>query len=285
MPFYLLTFRPHTSEFTLMDTFFTIVKPQLDDNPNILNYAIVVEKDGTVNRHVHSLVEFKETKSKNNPLKQFYNKNIFKQFNQMMKNILTNVKWAKDDRKLKDTQEDFLYTLGYVLKEVGANRRFYTFSEEQCVKAIDYYYQTQKIDKSQPEENDLKIMTPKNIHSSIYDFCKKKEIKKIKYPEYLRTQMRKEGYMFSQVNKVQESMTELDVFMNPDDYQDDEDTDTITTYHELQEKVSQQDDLIKTLQKQLKQIYYATKDHTHLQHINKMTEYQYYFSDDSDDDA
>lgn len=230
MPFYLLTFRPQPSEFTLLDTFYTIVKPQLQDNPNVLRYAIVVEKDGTIDRHCHTFVEFKETKSKGNQLTQFYNKKVFNDFREMFKNTLTKAHCAFDNKKVKDTKEDFLHTLGYVLKEVECIRREYTFSEEDCVEAIEYYYQHKKIDKSKPVETDLKIMTSKNIHVNILDYCKKHDMRP-RDRELVQLSMTKAGYMFSQVN-VKNTFQEIDVHMNPDDYED-KVPEELQTYSEL----------------------------------------------------
>lgn len=220
MPFYLLTFRPQPSEYTLLDTFYTIIKPQLDDNKNILQYAIVVEKDNTIDRHCHTLVEFKETKSKGNQLKSFYNKQVFKDFKLMLKNVLTNPIWGFDDKQVKDTREDYLYTLGYIFKEIQCHRRHYTIPEEDCVEAIEYYYQMRKIDKSKPSENDLRVMTSKNIHINVYDFCKKNELRP-RDKEKVQLSMIKSGYMFSQV-RIKNTFEELDIHMNPDDYDDDE---------------------------------------------------------------
>lgn len=216
MPFYLLTFRPQPTDFSLLNTFFTVLKPQLNDNPNVLNYACVIEKDNTINRHCHTLVEFKQTKTKDNQLKRFYNNKVFKDFNKMLKNVLTNERWAKDDRKLKDTQEDFLHVLGYVFKEVEGNKRFYTFKEQQIVDALEYYYQRERIDKSQPEENDLNVLTSKTIHANVFDFCKKNDLRP-KDQEMVKFKMIKAGYMFSQV-QIKDTFQELDIHMNPDEY-------------------------------------------------------------------
>lgn len=218
MPFYLLTFRPQPSEFDLLDTFFTIMKPQLIDNKNIMNYLIVIEEDNSINRHCHILVEFKKTKSNDNQLKAFLRNKPFKAFEQMLRNKLTNPLWCHDDRKLLDTREDFLHVLGYCLKDIDACRRYYTYSEEDCVEAIEYYYQYKKIDKSQPEKNNLKIMTSKNLHVNIYDFCRKNNMRP-KEQQMVTMNMKKQGYMFSQVN-IKDTFQELDIHMNNDDYSD-----------------------------------------------------------------
>lgn len=284
MPFYLLTFRPQPSEYDLNDTFWTILKPALDDNKNILNYIISVEKDGTIDRHTHCLVEFKQTKSKKNQLQAFLNTQKFKDFNKMLRNVMTNLKWARDERKVGNTEEDLLYTIGYVLKEPQASRRYYTLTEERCIEGINYYYQNQKIDKSQPEQCNLRIMTSKNIHINILDYCRSNDIKEIRYPAQLKTQMRKKGYMFSQVTKTYETIKELNVFMNPDKYEDTDDTDNPQTYSDLMDQNKYQEARIKQLEKMLNDIRNATKDHIDLQYIHKMTNHINYFDSSDEED-
>lgn len=291
MPFYLLTFRPQPSEYDLNDTFWTILKPALDDNPNIINYIITVEKDGTIDRHTHCLVEFKQTKSKKNQLQAFLNTQKFKAFNKMLRNVMTNLKWARDERKVGNTEEDLLYTIGYVLKEPQALRRHYTLTEERCVEGINYYYQNQKIDKAQPEQCNLRIMTSKNIHINILDFCRSNDIKEIRYPAQLKTQMRKEGYMFSQVNKVSETMDELDIYMNPDKYMDTHNSDEIMTYGEykhlyevVNKRLHDYNQLLKQISNMVNPLYGDYKYKPIYDLINKAQSEDYYFDSDTDEE-
>lgn len=254
MPFYLLTFRPQPSEFNLLNTFFTILKPQLEDNPNVLNYACVIEKDNTINRHCHTLVEFKQTKTKNNQLRQFYNKKVFQDFNKMLDKdrALTNHRWSHDDRQLKDTREDFLHVLGYIMKEINCNKRFYTFSEEDCVEALEYYYQRERIDKSQPCEDGLTVLTSKTIHANVHDFCKKNELRP-REKTLVMNKMKKEGYMFSQV-QVKDTFQELDMFMNKEEYADDDElppedfSDMYSKYMDLQSKMARYEQIFKNIE-------------------------------------
>lgn len=288
MPFYLLTFRPQPSEYDLNDTFWTILKPALDDNKNITNYIISVEKDGTIDRHTHCLVEFKQTKSKKNQLQAFLNTQKFKDFNKMLRNVMTNLKWARDERKVGNTEEDLLYTIGYVLKEPQASRRHYTLTEERCIEGINYYYQNQKIDKAQPEQCNLRVMTSKNIHINILDFCRSNDIQEIRYPAQLKTQMRKEGYMFSQVNKVSETMDELDIYMNPDKYTDTHNSDEIMSYGEYKHLYETQRAIIHEQNQLLKKIRVLTDPMTGIYsntEINKLASHisdNYFESDDED---
>ena len=149
--FYLFTFRPQVSEFPLFETFLTILKPQLHDNKTLKQYAWSVENDTptSISKHIHILMGFEKTKSKNNPVTQFFNAKVFKDFKNMLKNKQTNEPAGFDDRIVADTEEDFLKVLGYVLKETQVIRKCSTFPLERVSQAIDYYYQCDHIDKSQ----------------------------------------------------------------------------------------------------------------------------------------
>ena len=209
----------------------------------------------------------------------------------MLRNVMTNLKWARDERKVGNTEEDLLYTIGYVLKEPQALRRHYTLTEERCVEGINYYYQNQKIDKAQPEQCNLRIMTSKNIHINILDFCRSNDIKEIRYPAQLKTQMRKEGYMFSQVNKVSETMDELDIYMNPDKYMDTHNSDEIMTYGEykhlyevVNKRLHDYNQLLKQISNMVNPLYGDYKYKPIYDLINKAQSEDYYFDSDTDEE-
>ena len=90
--------------------------------------------------------------------------------------------------------------------------------------------------------------------------------------------------MFSQVNKTYETMTELDIFMNPDKYEDEKDTDDPQTYNDLLDQNKYQEAQIKRLEKMLNDIRNVTRDHIEFQHIYKMTNHINYFDSESDEE-
>lgn len=169
MFFYLFTFRPQTSETNLFEQFLTILKPALEDSKTIKKYAYSVEEDNSLNVHIHLLAGFEETKSKNNPLTQFFNTKPFRDFKQTLKLKQTNEPNGFDDRKVQDTKEDFLKVLGYVNKETVCRRRANKgFTNEEILEGIEYYYTTQHIDKSKDQsKNNWKILTHKNVLAEI----------------------------------------------------------------------------------------------------------------------
>ncbi len=169
MYFYLFTFRPQTSETNLFEQFLTILKPALADSKTIKKYAYSVEEDNSLNVHIHLIAGFEETKSKNNPLTQFFNTKPFRDFKQTLKLKQTSEPHGFDDRKVQDTQEDFLKVLGYVNKETVCRRRESKgFTNEEILQGVDYYYTTQHLEKSKDQsKNNWKILTHKNVLAEI----------------------------------------------------------------------------------------------------------------------
>ena len=194
--FYLYTINFQDSEFQLTDTFLTILRPALKDSKTITNYCYTCEKGQSLKRHLHLMVGFKKTKSKNDPLKQFMNSAKFKEFRHILKDKLTNPNIGFDNRKVADTESDFLKVLGYVCKETDPKERCFTFTNEQVLKAIEYYYQTQHIDKSQPCKDNWTILTGKNVNVHIEDWLNKNPDKETKdfQPDYIQEMMVKERY-------------------------------------------------------------------------------------------
>lgn len=172
MIFYLFTFRPQISEFQLFETFLTIFKVALKDNKTVKQYAWSVENDNKLTRHLHVIAGFEKTKSKNNPLTQFLSGKIFKEFKAMLKNKQTNEPAGFDDRKVEDTEADFLKVLGYVMKETESVRKDTNIPLERISQALEYYYQCDHIDKSQPNKDNWTIITPKNAHVIIEKYVK-----------------------------------------------------------------------------------------------------------------
>ena len=210
MPFYLFTFRPQITEQDLFENFFTIFSCELD---RFMKYSYSVEEDTTVNKHIHCLVE--SNAKDNNAFKQIFNKKIFKDFKSSLKNKQTN-EHGFDDRKVKDDPEDFLKVLGYVNKETQCLRRKYKgFTNEEILKAVEYYYTTKHIEK-QNINSDMTILTPKNYHIHV----KTQAIKHKLQPDdpLLKFRMRKDGYCFGNIpDKVeQKCLQDLRIQMDTD---------------------------------------------------------------------
>lgn len=211
MPFYLFTFRPQITEQQLFEDFITIFIPELE---KLSRYSYTIEDDSTLQKHIHVLAESKA--KDNSAFHQMFNKKIFKDFKSTLKFKQTN-EHGFDDRKVKDEPEDFLKVLGYVNKESQVLRRGYKgFTEEEITNAHKYYHTIEKMNK-ETCKSDLTLLTMKNAHIHIKEYCIRNSLRPI--DPYLKLRMVKDGYMFETIGsreKVRNIFSELDVYLNPE---------------------------------------------------------------------
>lgn len=222
MPYYLFTFRPQITEQQLFEDFFTILQPELE---SLSKYSYTIEEDNTLQKHIHLIAESKA--KDNSAFKQIFQKKIFQDFKSSLKNKLTNEK-GFDDRKVKETKEDFLHTLGYVNKEPTALRRQYKgFTNEEISTAVEYYHTAKRI-KSAIPKSDLTIVSARNVHIIVKDYCLRNEMEPCN--PFTILNMKKEGYMFSQCPHLEETLKELEINMYPDRYKETEEEESDFSY-------------------------------------------------------
>ena len=119
-----------------------------------------------------------------------------------------------DDRKVKDDPEDFLKVLGYVNKETQCLRRKYKgFTNEEILKAVEYYYTTKHIDKTNIN-SDMIILTPKNYHIHM----KTEALRHKLQPDdpLLTFRMRKDGFCFGNIPDKVETKCKKDLRIQMD---------------------------------------------------------------------
>jgi hypothetical protein len=197
MPFYLFTFRPQITEQDLFENFLTIFIPEIK---KLTKYSYSVEDDSTLQKHIHVVAE---SKAKDlSAFKQIFNKKIFKDFKSSLKTKQTN-EHGFDDKKIN--QEDFLKVLGYVNKETQCLRREYNFTNEEILKAVDYYYTSKHIDKSQKGNRDWTILSTKNSHVIIEKYIEDNEIDILDYQEceITKIKMIEDRYSFNNISDKQ----------------------------------------------------------------------------------
>lgn len=197
MPFYLFTFRPQISDQHLFEDFLSIFLPILD---TLSKFSYSIEEDGTLNKHIHVLVEHKA--KDNNAWKQLFKRKIFKDFKECLASKMTN-DHGFDDRMVKEDPEDLLKVLGYVNKETDCIRRKYKgFTNEEVLSGIKFYYASEHIDKSKVT-NDWTVLTTKNAHVIIEKFVKDNELdwNEFMIEQTIKIKMIESKYSFINFNK------------------------------------------------------------------------------------
>jgi len=178
--FCFVTFRPAPGNPTLLTEFLTLFSPLI----NKAKYsASIIEEYGTPNAHYHAIVSgtFKDTDKMN---RWFWNAKI-KKFGQSLQHTHTLKPVAFKNLLIKQNpEEDVWFTedvetcLGYVLKSDKEEDRktiqLKGFTNEQILQADKMYFTSQKCkNRNDVLKNDWTLLTKKNAHCLIQDFCNK----------------------------------------------------------------------------------------------------------------
>lgn len=175
-----MTFRPAPGNPTLLTEFLTIFSPLL----NKAQYsASIIEEYGTPNAHYHALVSgsFKDSDKMN----RWFNSAKMRKFKESLKHTHTLIPVAFKNLLVKQNpDEDYWFTedvetcLGYILKSEKEKDRetinIKGFTNEQILQADKMYFTSLKHkNRNDVIKNDWTLLTKKNAHCLIEDFCQK----------------------------------------------------------------------------------------------------------------
>ena len=245
MPHYLFTFRPQISEQELFEQFLVIFLPILKKFPK---WTYSIEDDQTLTKHIHAVFEHPTAKDKT-AMEQLFNKKIFRDFKKSIKYKQTNDA-GFDNQKIKE--EDLMKVIGYVNKQDGCLRREYNFTNQYITDCVEYYYVSQHIDKTIIKQ-DLIIMTPRNIHIHIKDYCIKNNLEPT--DPMTKLKMIKDGYCFDHKN----AFNEIEINLHPERFTEA----TTESYDNMMYQKIQLNNQVYQLEQQIKQL----KSHFHISQI------------------
>lgn len=196
--FIFFTFRAHVSETSLFEDFFALMKPFIKSHSK---YAYAIERDNTLDRHLHILVTH-PTYTEKKQFRQKLNANRFKQFKEYIKEGFQTNGYAFDTQLVGDTEEDIMTILGYIYKEETCIRRDNLgFSSDYILDSCKLYYTSEKI-KHKMRSNDWKYVTSKNSHAMLEDFITNSEYEYkdlYKKRRQIMWNMRHKGISFQQI--------------------------------------------------------------------------------------
>ena len=172
-----ITFRSHPLDKNLDDYYIQLLQPILKKNEN---YLLGIDSKNTLEQHFHLIISLPDSADITN-LRQKFNSKTFKQLYKKIKDeqLSTYIdpkftKGALEMKLVEKTVEDHMKTLGYCAKEGNFTSKGY--SEDEITQAIKYHYATERIDKSQPLENNWRILSTKNAHAYLEKFSKDNSI-------------------------------------------------------------------------------------------------------------
>jgi len=252
MPNFFLTFRAHPSEPQVFEDFLILLFKDIQKKSR---YAWSIEWDQTPQRHIHVLLCDVRDIDK---IKTMLNNKPYKQFKEYLKD--KNTVWLPDDDNKgffncitcddKDITKSTLYYLGYVNKHNNPRRDQKLFTQQEITDAVKEYHSVQRISHKEIKNNDIKLITTKNIYSNIISFVENEDNDTDYDDRYLKYKTIKKGFGYAQVSdKIEEKVfQELRIFKNKEWKNDKEisnlksipsqETVDIYKYQELQERTT-----------------------------------------------
>lgn len=167
--FVFFTVRTHPAEIELFEDMLAILIPFCKSHTQ---YAYVIEKDGTPDRHLHMLVygNYKDI----NAFKDKLKRKKFKDFQDLINSgyLQTNIHCFNTQLVNKDNEDENTRTLlGYIYKEENVVRRESLFPQEFITLAIKQYYALERTKSRKVMKSDKKILTDKTAETYITQWC------------------------------------------------------------------------------------------------------------------
>lgn len=198
--YFLITFRPHIAESSILDDFLTIFLQSTLITSS--RHSWCVDNEGTMEQHVHMIIQ-----GKYKDKYAFERSKAFREatgkIQDYCKGKQTTWKHAFDCKLVGDTQEDYFKTLGYVNKELYDRPRNgkKDISDKEILDAVEYYYTSEHLDKSKFKKSDWKYVNTKNAHALIENFVEKNDDIKSFSDWKLQFEMIKAKHSFCQLTE------------------------------------------------------------------------------------
>lgn len=211
MPNCLITIRPGTNDYIILEDYLILFKTWLQKYRYVSQYSWSIEEDQTINRHLHCYLEHSETKGSGKikeQLKTTIFKNLIKSLPETtIADVMINVINADDPK----------YSLGYANKD-HTHRHESTISDEDIISALKYYYTTEKYKTRQLEKansSNWKHVTTRTFHVMVEDYLKKNPELSLTESSVLILSMKSNFYTFQlPVRDIERFLKEMKLSYN-----------------------------------------------------------------------
>jgi hypothetical protein len=204
---YIITLKCHQNDQQLFEDYLVLVTNWLSENKNNKNltrYAWSIEKDGTIDRHLHLFITTRKgflAKEEADKLRRELTTKSFKSIQINLNQSKTIIKHALDIKKISKTPQK---VLGYIHKDNCARTERYNITDQEVLDAIKFYFTTERLDKTLPLVSDWKHVTNKNFHAIVEDYIKNKPELSLKDCDLIKLRMVKDRHTFQLPAKDQE---------------------------------------------------------------------------------
>lgn len=193
---YILTLRCHPNDTQLFEDYFILIKNWLQTE--IKKYSYSIEMDGTLNRHLHLYIhhDFRDA----DKVKRRITTKEFKSIQIILKQSKTILATALKVDKVTKTPKK---ALGYTQKWNCERREYKGYTDQEILDAVEFYYTSERIEKSEVINNDWTHVTNKNFHATVEDYAKKNKLP-LKDSDLIKIRMVKDKHTFQLPSKDQE---------------------------------------------------------------------------------
>jgi len=202
MRYCLFTFNPHpsdTKEFVQeMQSLLQPILKRLDQ------YIFVREKKGKPEEHIHLLFGSESISEKDKIKQKIENKGIKSFIQNRVKDSNTDYKHCFDYLLVPNTQEDEMYYVGYVCKEVDCVPHTKGYSQDYITLCVAYY-NTVKRNQTNKIDNSWKHLKPNELHSYMEHYSKELDIPL--HDPTLVVEMKSKKISFNQITAKQMRIT------------------------------------------------------------------------------
>lgn len=228
MPNFFLTFRAHPSEPQVFEDFNLLFQATIQKKSR---YAWSIEWDDTPQRHIHCLLCDVSDISK---IIQLWNTKHYLLFKKHLDTKNTN--WLSDEDNKgfyncvrvddKNPEMSTKYYLGYVNKHNNRRRDQVNFTQQEITDAVKEYHAIQRISARPEKNNNIKLITSKNIYQNLIAFVENDQNKSSfgdRYLKYQTVKLGHFGYANISDNAESKAFQELRIMYDQENDQDKQD--------------------------------------------------------------
>lgn len=271
----MITFRPHVSEPEELNKFLTIFFASSLFNKS-QEYSYNIEKDNTLDAHFHIFLTPEDVAlyRDKDKVKQQLTTKEFKPYVKGLSDMKTDIKVALNIVLVgkEKSRNDYMYYLGYVNKEKPHSREnlpisYKNIEPDYIIRSVKYQTELQLLKATKPKR-DIKILSSKDVHATILDYCEKNGTEPM--DDLLFRRMAADGLFtaFISENQKDEIRSEIDIYLSDKEFQDFYDQEQKNKERDIKrsKELHQSKENLKTEQEHVRNLQ------CHIEHLEKKIE-------------
>ena len=170
MKHYRIDLRAQSLDINFFEDYFVLFKEHLN---SFSKYSYSIEDDETIDRHLHAYIECDLKRSED--VLRSLTRNQFKPLMKTMVNLTQTTE--KNFFHIEAVNKTPLKALGYTQKFNTKRKGHKGYTDDDIIKALEYYYTTEKYDKKHIlDKTDWRKVNSRNFHSIVEEYATKNDL-------------------------------------------------------------------------------------------------------------